>query len=171
MKKLPPLILAAVIAVITCSDNTPTESPGLTARDTIRDTLLDTIVDTVFLTITDTITTLDSLFVTDTLYLQDTVDYHAVDLMTVGFDLARRVLMDSTTNGSIKFVDVGYCDSPTQVHASLGCEFFKVYGKIYTKQGGNIPDGLKRFTAWLRYDGDGPTSDTANWDLFDMEWR
>ena len=152
-----------------CAEQVPTVSrelaPPVVTTDTVY--LTDTVIEQNFVVVTDTL----YIETTDTLYLRDTTDFKAVDLMTVGFDLVRRVLMDSTTNGSIKFVDVGYCDSPTQIHASFSCEFFKVYGQIYTKQGGNIPDGLKRFTAWIRYDGAGSTSDSANWDLFDMEWR
>lgn len=170
MKKLPPLILAAIIAIIACSDKTPTESHAPAAPDTIRDTIFDTLVDTVYLSITDTLTVVDTVLMTDTLYIRDTVDYAAIDLFTVGYDFAKQGIIDQATSGGLHFIGNGVCTWRAQIHSSYGCDFLKVYGHLYTT-GGNIPRGDKYFTAWIRYDGEGATSDTANWELFDMEWR
>ena len=154
----------AALLVVGCTDSEPPVVFRSGPAET--DTLVLETIDTFYLV--DTL--IDTLELTDTLYLRDTTDFQAIDLLTVGYDFAKRELMDEATSGGLYFDTIGFCTWQAQIHSSPGCDFFKVYGKVYTI-GGNIPRGEKRFVAWIRYDGDGSTADSANWDLFDMEWR
>lgn len=149
-----------ILFFLACAETPPVAPAPLVPAKT------DTIYDTLTIYVTDTVVE----FAVDTVY-EDSVKYIAVDMMEVGVLFAKRELWNQNGIGSLYFSSYpAICHYYAQIHGTVDCSVFGVYGSITVIQG-NVPNGTYRFRAGLIYQG-GDMADTTSWELREIEvWR